>query len=194
MIRINLLGVPKSKKGKRTAAAAAAMAAPAPSALTLVLVVLLITVAANGFYWWWITSQKSALAERLQAAERKRVQLMDVKLRFDERQKQKDAYQKRLDVINQLRTGQTKPVEMLNVMGDTVNATEAVWLSWVREEGNNVELEGVALSTTAVANLMENIRRSGYFKTVEIKESYQDEKSKELPSFIFQLICEKKKA
>ena len=61
------------------------------------------------------------------------------------------------------------------MIGDTVNATDAVWLSKMNDDGPNVNIEGTALSIDAVANLMANLKRTGYFKTVEMKESYQDD-------------------
>jgi len=47
------------------------------------------------------------------------------------------------------------------------------------------------LSTNAVANLMTNLMKTGYFKSVEIKETYQDEGEKKLQAFNFTLTCEK---
>ena len=52
-------------------------------------------------------------------------------------------------------------------------------------------LRGVALSTNAVANLMTNLMKTGYFQSVEIKETYQDEQEKKLQAFNFSLNCEK---
>jgi type IV pilus assembly protein PilN len=190
MIRINLLGSNRTKKGKR--AAVSVPTGEGANPMTLMIVIGLITLGLNGFYWWRLNAQHSALQKKLQVAQREQVRLRDVKAKFDERQKQKDAYQKRLDVINQLRTSQVKPVDLLHVVGDTVNATEAVWLNWVKDEGARIDIEGVALSINAVANLMENIKKTGYFKNVEMKESIQDDKVKEMQAFVFTLTCEKK--
>ena len=61
------------------------------------------------------------------------------------------------------------------MLGETVNGTEAVWLSKMDDTGPSVNLEGTALSTDAVANLIANLQKTGFFKNVEIKETYQDE-------------------
>ena len=53
-----------------------------------------------------------------------------------------------------------------------MNNTEAVWLSKMDDHGPNVNLEGTALSTDAVANLIANLQKTGFFKNVEIKETY----------------------
>jgi Tfp pilus assembly protein PilN len=80
------------------------------------------------------------------------------------------------------------------MMGETVNNTEAVWLSKMDDTGPQVSLEGTALSTDAVANLIANLQKTGFFKAVEIKETYQDENIKDMQAFQFTLTCEKGKS
>jgi len=50
------------------------------------------------------------------------------------------------------------------------------------------------LSEDAVSNLISNLQKSGQFKTVEIKETFQDDTVKEMQAFIFSLTCEKAKS
>jgi Tfp pilus assembly protein PilN len=76
-------------------------------------------------------------------------------------------------------------------MGETINSTEAVWLNRMDDQGTTVNLEGTALSTDAVANLIANLQKTGFFRTVEIKETYQDEQVKEMQAFQFTLTCDK---
>jgi Tfp pilus assembly protein PilN len=80
------------------------------------------------------------------------------------------------------------------MLGETVNKTEAVWLSKMDDTGPSVNLEGTALSTDAVANLIANLQKTGYFRTVEIKETYQDDSIKDMQAFQFTLTCEKGKS
>jgi Tfp pilus assembly protein PilN len=117
-----------------------------------------------------------------------------VKARFLERQTQANNYKRRVDVIDGLRQNQTGPVNLLAMLGETVNKTEAVWLSKMDDTGPQVNLEGTALSTDAVANLIANLQKTGYFKTVEIKETFQDEQIKDMQAFQFILTCEKGKS
>jgi Tfp pilus assembly protein PilN len=62
------------------------------------------------------------------------------------------------------------------------------------DTGPSLSLEGTALGADAVANLMANLEKTGYFKTVEIKETYQDETIKDMQAFQFTLTCEKGKS
>jgi Tfp pilus assembly protein PilN len=60
--------------------------------------------------------------------------------------------------------------------------------------GGTVSLEGTALSSDAVANLIANLQKTGFFKTVEMKETFQDETIKDMQAFQFTLTCEKGKS
>ena len=82
----------------------------------------------------------------------------------------------------------------MNTIGDTVNNTEAVWLSSMKDQGANIAIEGTALSNDAVANLIGNLQKTGFFKNIEIKETYQDETIKDMQAFQFTLTCEKGKS
>ena len=68
---------------------------------------------------------------------------------------------RRVDVIDSLRAGQAGPVNLLAMLGETVNGTEAVWLSKMDDTGPAVKLVGTALSTDAVANLIANLQKTG---------------------------------
>jgi len=95
-----------------------------------------------------------------------------------ERQTQANAYKRRVDVIDGLRAGQAGPVTLLAMLGETVNNTEAVWLRKMDDSGPSVNLEGTALSTDAVANLIANLQKTGFFRSVEIKEVKKKEGNK----------------
>jgi Tfp pilus assembly protein PilN len=196
MIRINLLGATKSKSKRGGAASAAAMMemGEVGSPKMKIAAVVLIAALLNLGYWYQLDKQKRDISSQMQVAEQKNRELADVKVRYMERQRQAQAYKRRVDVIDQLRANQLGPVNLLNTIGDTVNGTEAVWLSSMKDLGPNVDIEGTALSTDAVANLIANLKHTGYFKNIEIKETYQDESNKELQAFQFTLTCEKGKS
>lgn len=198
MIRINLL---ESSKGKNKRAGGSS--APAMPKMEMgdmgspklkVLVVIVITGLFNYGYWHRLDTQSKSIAKQMQAAEQKNRELSDVKARFLERQRQADNYKRRVDVIDQLRNAQTGPVNLLAMLGETVNGTEAVWLRKLDDTGPTVTLDGTALSTDAVASLIGNLQKTGFFKTVEIKETFQDEAIKDMQAFQFTLTCEKGKS
>ncbi|MFZ0136319.1 MAG: PilN domain-containing protein [Candidatus Sulfotelmatobacter sp.] len=196
MIRINLLETTKGK-GKRGSSGPAMPAmemGDMGSPKLKVLVVILIAGALNFGYWYRLDQQSKSIARQMAAAEQKNRELSDVKARYLERQRQADNYKRRVDVIDSLRAGQAGPVNLLAMLGETVNGTEAVWLSKMDDTGPSVNLEGTALSTDAVANLIANLQKTGFFKNVEIKETFQDDSIKDMQAFQFTLTCEKGKS
>ncbi|MGA7400372.1 MAG: PilN domain-containing protein [Candidatus Sulfotelmatobacter sp.] len=197
MIKINLL---ESSKGKNKRGGSSGPTMPTMemgdmgSPKLKVLVVLLLAGTLNFGYWYRLDRQGKSLATQMMAAEQKNRELSDVKARYLERQTQANNYKRRVDVIDSLRAGQAGPVTFLAMLGETVNGTEAVWLRSMDDTGSSVSLEGTALSTDAVATLIANLQKTGFFKTVEIKETYQDETIKDMQAFQFTLTCEKGKS
>jgi len=196
MIKINLLETNKGK-GKRGSSGPSMpamemgdMGSPKLKVLAMVVIVGL----GNLMYWYHLDNLGKAIDAKMKVAEQKNRELADVKAKFLDRQNQANAYKRRVDVIDGLRQNQTGPVNLLAMMGETVNNTEAVWLSKMDDQGASVNLEGTALSTDAVANLIANLQKTGFFKTVEIKETYQDEQIKDMQAFQFTLTCEKGKS
>jgi len=193
MIRINLLGVPKSKS-KRGPSLASMLPGAGVSVVMKVLLVFALAAAMNFGYWYHLNAEKARLATQLVQAERKNRELSEVKAKYLEREKQMQQYKRRVDVIDELRSEQFGPVTLMATLGGTVDNTEAVWLSAVKDQGSSIDIEGRALSATAVANLITNLQKTGYFKSVEMKESYQDEQVKNMQAFIFTITCQKQKS
>jgi Tfp pilus assembly protein PilN len=195
MIRINLLGSPKPKGKKGPAFNMPSFeVGNLGGPLVQVAAVLLIAGALNAGYWYQLDREKKSIAVRALVAEQKNRELADIKVRYLERQRQADSYKRRVDVIDQLRANQAGPVSLMATIGDTVNGTEAVWLNSMQDQGASVAIDGTALSSDAVANLISNLQKTGYFRNIEIKESYQDEAVKDMQAFQFTLTCEKAKS
>jgi type IV pilus assembly protein PilN len=193
MIRINLLGTPRQKKGKRGGAAPVSIPSDGPPMMVVLLIVGLLTVGGNYMYFRSLNAKQEKLQADLTAADAQIKTLSAVKAAYLEKQKQHEALKARFDVIDQLRANQAGPVTLLSTISTTVNQSDAVWLNSMHDDGPSITLEGMALSNVSLANLMENLRKTGYFKTVEVKETVQEDAAKELQTFSFTLICEKQK-
>jgi type IV pilus assembly protein PilN len=189
MIRINLLGIPKAKRGKRPAAAAVPGEGPSTGLIVLVFVALL------GAFWWfgmkYVNNQHDKLEHDLQVANTENRRLAEVKAKYEANVKEVELFKQRVQVIEQLKSAQSGPVNLLNMVADTVNNTDAIWLDSMTDDGKSINFTGMALSPNAVADLMRNLQKTGAFKSVEFKETAQDSQMKELQAFKFQLICEK---
>ena len=191
MIRINLAVAPKAKNKRSIVPAVSFEMGDVASPKVKVLVVLALAASFNLVSWYRLDKETTKIASNMAAAEQKNRELADVKAKYLERQREAENYKRRVDVIDQLRASQTGPVELLDTIGETVNGTEAVWLSTMKDEGASVDIEGMALSADAVASLIGNLKKSGHFSNIEIKETFQDEQYKDMQAFQFTLTCEK---
>lgn len=191
MIRINLLGVPKSKKAKRQAIS---IGVGGVNTMAGGVVIAALFAGGNYFYYYKLNSTSQQLQKDLDSAKRENAELAGVKAKYQEREKQFQLYDRRVKVIHQLQAAQNGPSELLSTVATTVNNTDAVWLASMTEDANNINLSGTAISANAVANLITNLKKSNYFKTVEIKETYQDSGVKDIQAFTFTLVCEKQKS
>jgi Tfp pilus assembly protein PilN len=192
MIRINLLGSPKPKGKKGPAIKMPSfeignLGGPVAQGAA----VFLIAGALNFGYWYQLDREKKSIEVQARLAAQKNHELADIKVRFLERQRQAENYKRRVDVIDELRKNQSGPVNLLSMIGDTVNSTEAVWLNSMQDQGASVAIDGTALSSDAVANLISNLQKTGFFRNIEIKETYQDDRVKDMQAFQFTLTCEK---
>lgn len=189
MIRINLLGIPKAKRGKRPSAPATVGEGPST---TLLILIFIVVVGAGLFGWYTIVDkQREQLHKDLQAAQAENLRLAEVKAKYEANRKKAEQFEQRFKVIDQLKQAQSGPVSLLNMVADTITKTDAVWLEAMTDDGRSIDFTGLALSPDAVANLMANLEKTGKFKSVEIKETSQSTEIKELQAFKFELICEK---
>jgi type IV pilus assembly protein PilN len=195
MIRINLLEAPKPKN-KRSAMPSmpAIEVGDVGSPRLKVLVAVGLAAVINLYSWYHLDAQKKAIETKMAKAEQKNRELADVKTRYMARQREAENYKRRVDVIDSLRSNQSGPVNLMAMIGETVNNTEAIWLNNMKDQGASVDIEGMALTSDAVANLISNLQKTGYFRNVEIKESYQDDSIKDMQAYQFTLTCEKSKS
>ena len=192
MIRINLLGVPKKTRGGRRASTVVAAGGGGEGSSTVVLGLIFAgaLVVLIGLAQMWVQREHDTLEKNLQKAIMENQRLADVKAKYEASKKKADMYERRVRVIDELKSAQSGPVNLLNLVADTVNSTDAVWLETMTNDGKTLSFTGMALSPNSVADLMANLRKTGAFKTVEIKETLQDASVKEVQAFKFELNCE----
>ena len=192
MIRINLLGVPKKTSRGRRASTIASTGGGGEGSSTVILGLIFVgaLVVLIGLAHMWVQREHDKLEKDLQKAILENQRLGDVKAKYEASKRKADLYERRVKVIDELKAAQSGPVDLLNLVADTVNSTDAVWLETMTNDGKTLNFTGMALSPNSVADLMANLRKTGAFKTVEIKETSQDSALKEVQAFKFELICE----
>ena len=184
MIRINLLG--------RTRPKATRTAVPIEATLQYVLLALAL-VASVGALWVHYTlldRENTKVAEHIQKQTSEKARLEQLKQQVDNFEKQRAVLQQRIGVIEGLQRGRTGGQELLEAVANTVSRTDTLWLTSMDRKGDALTINGAAGSINAVANYITQLKRSGYFQTVEIKESHQDDSNKTLQIFAFSLTAQ----
>jgi Tfp pilus assembly protein PilN len=168
MIRINLLGRARPK--------AARQAVPLEATLQIVFFVLALVVAGGILYYDWhsMRQQSAEVRSQITRLTGEKARLEQLKAQVDESEKQRAVLQQRINIIEELQRNRTGGQELLNALANTVSRTDTLWLTSLQRRGNALTLQGSAGSINAVANFITQLRRSGYFDQVEIRESQQD--------------------
>src|SRR6266849_1843422 len=184
MIRINLLGQARPKASRRAVPLGA-----------MIQVVFLATsvVAAVGALWIHdvaISKDKDRTQEQIAKLQREKQRLENLKQQVEAFQKQKDFLQRRISVIEDLQRDRTGGQELLDMVANTVSRTDSLWLTSMTKKGNALDIVGTGASLNSVANFITQLKRSGYFQKIEIKESKQDDKQTGVVTFLFNLSAE----
>jgi Tfp pilus assembly protein PilN len=192
MIRINLLGTPKSRRGSGGRRQAPAAVSSGEGINSIILGLFAFVLVGGGLFAWYLMLDKETekLRKDLQVQLQENQKLAGVKQKYEESRRKKEAFERRVKVIDELKDKQKGPIDLLNLVADTVNGTDAIWLETMTNDGRSIDFTGTALSPNAVADLMANLRKTGAFKSVEIKETSQDNAAKTLQVFKFELVCE----
>lgn len=184
MIRINLLG--------RTRPKATRTAVPIEATLQYVLLAIALvasTAILYGHYLLMDRENKQVLVH-IQKQTGEKARLEQLKLQVENFEKQKGVLQQKISVIEQLQRNRTGGQELLDAIANTVSRTDTLWLTSVDRKGDALTINGSAGSIDAVANYITQLKRSGYFQNVEIKESHQDESNKAVEIFNFSLTAQ----
>ncbi len=116
------------------------------------------------------------LQAHIQKQEGEKARLEQLKTQVDQFERQRVVLQQRINVIEQLQRNRTGGQELLDALANTVTRTDTLWLTSLDRKGDGLTIVGTAGSINAVANFITQLKHSGYFDQVEIKESTQDDK------------------
>jgi Tfp pilus assembly protein PilN len=181
MIRINLLGRSRPKATRPSV--------PLEATLQYVLLVIALAVSCGALYGHYslLDRENTKYVTHIQKQTAEKNRLEQLKQQVDNYEKQKVVLQQRINVIEELQRNRTGGQELLEAIANTVSRTDTLWLTSVDRKGDELTINGSAGSLNAVANYITQLKRSGYFQTVEIRESHQDASNKAVQIFTFSL-------
>jgi len=184
MIRINLLGRSRPKAQRQSV--------PIEATLQYVLLAIALVVSLGALYGHYLLldRENTQVMAHIQKQTGEKARLEQLKQQVDNFEKQRTVLQQRIGVIEGLQRNRTGGQELLEAIANTVSRTDTLWLISVDRKADALTINGAAGSINAVANYITQLRRSGYFQTVEIKESHQDESNKTVQIFLFSLTAQ----
>lgn len=181
MIRINLLGRNRPKATRATV--------PLEATLQYVLLAIALVVTLGALYGHYLLLERenTKVVAHIQKQMGEKARLEQLKAQVENFEKQRAVLQQRISIIEELQRNRTGGQELLEAIANTVSRTDTLWLTSVERKGDALTINGAAGSINAVANYITQLKRSGYFQTVEIKESHQDDANKVVQIFDFSL-------
>jgi type IV pilus assembly protein PilN len=163
MIRINLLGGERQVKKKATF--------DLGRRLTLACSLILVVAAAGIGYWYWSLQQRSArVDDDIARAQREQLRLQSIIREVNEFEQERAALQQRVQLIQQLRSGQSIPVQLLDVVSKSV--PDMLWLTDLEQKGSDVTIQGQSTTLISLSDFVGNLGNATLLqKPIEIVNS-----------------------
>ncbi len=162
MIRINLLPVPRSKKG------------PQPYDIRLevvVAVVVIVATVAGCMYYSSILDDEIAAKKTEKQEKEKQLAGLKEKIKevenFEQKKKQLEDKNRIIDQLEQARGG---PVRVMDAVSKSLDPLR-LWLVALNVKGRDVELDGRAFTNDEVVTFVKNLKDSDRFSAIKLTES-----------------------
>jgi type IV pilus assembly protein PilN len=164
MIRINLLSAER-ERGKRRPAFQLAQR------LTLACSLILVATGLGIGWWYWSLAQQSVrLDEEIGAAQKETQVLRGLIQQVEQFEQRRGQLQQRVALIEQLRTGQSGPVHLLDQISRSL--PDLLWLTELKQQAGIVTIAGRCTAMTSLSDFVSNLEASGVFRRpVEILDS-----------------------
>jgi Tfp pilus assembly protein PilN len=181
MIRINLLGQARPKATKQ------AVPLEATVQILFLAVAVALAVVVIGVTYYQQNRELQDTNKKILALKAEKQSLQQIKQDVDRFQNEKGVLQQRIDVIETLQKNRSGAQELLTMVANTVVRVDALWLTSMDRNGNALTLEGEAGSIDAVANFLTEMKRSGYFDQIELKEAKENDVVPSVQTYSFSM-------
>ena len=164
MIRINLLG------GERQKAKSAARFDVGQQLTALCGLLIVAAVGGVGFWYWSLSRQSAQLDAQIATKQREAARLDTVLAEVKTFEDRKTTLQQRVTLIEQLRQGQTVPVQVLDHVSRSL--PDMLWLTDLQQEGPAVTIQGRSTTLIALSDFVGNLGNNALLvKPIEIVNS-----------------------
>lgn len=149
MIRINLLGTERQRVRK---AITFDLGQRLTAAASLILVVAVVVV---GWWYWSLRTESVQLDADMAAAQQEVTRLRSLLAEVQQFEQQRALVQERVALIEQLRSGQSLPVQLLDHISRSL--PDMLWLTALQQEGEEVTIEGQSTTLIALSDFVGNL-------------------------------------
>lgn len=177
MIRINLLQVPKARKVKK--------AAEAQFEIFIAGVSVVVVVAICFFYLFSLNGKVDRLVSNKNMKKKELAALQIIVKEVENFEKNKKQLEDRNRIIEQLRKNQGAPVRLLDQLSLSLEPLK-VWLISMSVNGNQVDVEGRAITNSDIVDLINRLEATKFFGNILLIESRQTFEQK-VPVYNFKL-------
>jgi type IV pilus assembly protein PilN len=164
MIRINLLGGERQVKKKT-------VTFDIGQRLTLACSLILVVAGAGIGYWYWSLQQRSAQVDAdIARGQQEQLRLQSIIREVNEFEQERAALQQRVALIEQLRRGQSVPVQLLDIVSKSL--PDMLWLTDLEQKGSDVTIQGQSTTLIALSDFVGNLGGTPLLqKPIEIVDS-----------------------
>ena len=149
-------------------------------------ILFLVLFGGLGIWWWGLESDITRLNREI-AENRREVDRLKTLIAEGQRfKREKEELERRVNAIDTVARKQTRPVYLFDALADMM--PKDVWLTRMEERGPVLRLAGVAYSSVALSDFMQNLKASNKFVDVDLVESRQD-LTKPVRTITFEVTC-----
>ena len=164
MIRINLLGVERPKARRAPVFDSARRVTIASS------LVLLVGAGGIGWWFWSLRTEAAQVEAELASATQESARLRSILTEVQQFEQRRQQLQQRVALIEQLRRGQSIPVQLLDRVSRSL--PDMLWLTAMSQKGSDIIVEGRSTTLIALSDFIGNLGATDFFKKpIEIVDS-----------------------
>jgi type IV pilus assembly protein PilN len=159
MIKINLVSEARAAAAKK--GAPAVTAAPGKSNNLLFIACIALGLLYIAGMWWHLKSVSDDYASKIRSAQQEVDRLKSIIEEVNGYEKKKANLEAKINLINELKRNQKGPVRLMDEVSRAL--PDLVWLTDMSVASNVITIRGKSMTPNAVANFIENMKKSSYF-------------------------------
>jgi Tfp pilus assembly protein PilN len=180
MIKINLMA--ERRTAARRGPSLPKLEVGASAENLLYVGIIAVAVLFCGYQWWSLSRELRHKNEEVVAAKLKVEEVREGLRIIADLEAKKALIEKQVGIISELKRARTIPVNLMNRVNTSL--PDFLWFHNMIEAGNSVSFDGKATTSTAPANLYNNLTDSPYFSDVILNRI-----SKDAEGVTFSLSC-----